>query len=107
MAKKCPRYVYHKLNFPAKIFHDTVYYLCMYCFGVLLPWAPPPLPPFFTFHGLILLLVFRFLWFKNQKRCFYNYLYLTPFQAETKTSSGFRLMRLLVAPQMAIRGPML
>jgi hypothetical protein len=34
----------------------------MYCFGALLSWALFP-PFFFTFHGLILLLVFfRFLW---------------------------------------------
>jgi hypothetical protein len=43
---------YHKLNFPAQIFHDTVFYIyvCTYCFGVSLPCA--------LFHHLFLLLDF-------------------------------------------------
>jgi hypothetical protein len=46
------------------------YSIYMYCFcgffwgGALIPWAfpAPPPPSLLSFHGLILLLVFRFLW---------------------------------------------
>jgi hypothetical protein len=59
--KTCPRYEhptsYHKLNFPTQIFYGTVFFICI----VLVRSTLDTFSPFFTFHGLILLLVFRFL----------------------------------------------
>jgi hypothetical protein len=61
MAEKCQRCErhtsYHKLNLcTAQIFHGTVFYTYMYVLFLGIPTLP------FTFHGLILLLIFRFLW---------------------------------------------
>jgi hypothetical protein len=57
LKQKCVSYErptsYRKLNFPAQIFHGTVFYI-----SVVLGFSPQSV---FNFHGVILLLVFRFL----------------------------------------------
>jgi hypothetical protein len=57
-------------NLPAStttttIFHSTVSNTCI-VLGVLIPWAHYV---FFTLHGLILLLEFRFLWYTHRRLC--------------------------------------
>jgi hypothetical protein len=65
-VKKCPRYErptsYHKLNFPTQNFRCTVFNICI-VFGRTSTYLGHSFHTvFFTFHGLILLLDFRFLW---------------------------------------------
>jgi hypothetical protein len=64
-VKKCPRYErltsFHRFNFPKQIFYGTVFHIHMY---VLIggSYLGHLFPICFNFHGLDLLLVFRFLW---------------------------------------------
>jgi hypothetical protein len=55
-----PLHVINLISYPKYAWHGIQ---CMYCFEVLRPWALFPPNFFFTFHGFIVLLDFRFLWF--------------------------------------------
>jgi hypothetical protein len=63
MGKKCTRYErptsYHNWHFPTQFFCGTVFYICIVLGASYFEHFFPAI--FFTIHGLILLLDFRFL----------------------------------------------